>query len=237
MRFYGYKHWTLEDVPRCFNVGKGVKKRPYSHNDRSHKWHHTVKRLGLRVEECIGPMVEDEAFAWERANIKLMGTRSNNHTHNNDDDIGCNFTDGGEGVSGHRHSDKTRAKMSKALNMPEIRAKLSKARKGHVVTEETRAKMSASRKARIITDETRTRLSVANKGRRHSIATRVKMSLAKKNISDETRIKLSVSHKGKKHTDETRAKMSAAHKNPSAETRAKLSRASKGNTNGRKQKP
>jgi hypothetical protein len=24
-RFYGYKHWTLEEIPRCFYVGKGIK--------------------------------------------------------------------------------------------------------------------------------------------------------------------------------------------------------------------
>lgn len=26
--FYGYKHWTLENVSRCFYVGKGLRGRP-----------------------------------------------------------------------------------------------------------------------------------------------------------------------------------------------------------------
>lgn len=64
VRFYGYKHWTLEDVPRCFYVGKGLNKRPYS-DRRSKKWHAIATRYGLRVEIVCGPMTNAEVCDWE----------------------------------------------------------------------------------------------------------------------------------------------------------------------------
>ncbi len=100
VRFYGYKHWTLEDPPRCFNVGKGVKKRPKQVSNRNHKWGAIVKRYGLRVEVCIGPMEHFDACSWEISNIEAMGTYSTNHSHDDPIDIGCNFTKGGEGGTG-----------------------------------------------------------------------------------------------------------------------------------------
>jgi hypothetical protein len=73
-RFFGYKHWTLEDSPRCFYVGKGISARPRKRSSRNHKWHAIVKRFGLRVEVCIGSVTNDEACAWEVDNIASMGT-------------------------------------------------------------------------------------------------------------------------------------------------------------------
>lgn len=103
MRFYGYKHWTLEDHPRCFYVGKGLNGRSHQRQRRNHKWHAIVKRYGLRIEVCFGPVTNEEACAWEIEHIELMKTFSVNHSHDDSDDIGCNFTKGGEGVTGHRH--------------------------------------------------------------------------------------------------------------------------------------
>jgi hypothetical protein len=109
-RFYGYKHWTTKDSSRCFNVGKGVKERSHSYGGHSHKWKHIVKRLGLYVEVCVGPMSNQRACIWEMQYIPLMGTRSFSHVHNDDSDIGCNFTDGGDGASGWVPTEATRAK-------------------------------------------------------------------------------------------------------------------------------
>lgn len=102
MRFYGYKHWTLEETSRCFNVGKGLKGRADS-DRRNHKWHAIVKRYGLRVEICYGPVTNEEACTWEIDNILKEGTFTINHSHDDPIDIGCNFTKGGEGVSGFHH--------------------------------------------------------------------------------------------------------------------------------------
>lgn len=112
-RFYGYKHWTLEDPPRCFNVGKGRKSRDKSSSSRNHKWHAISKCLGLRIEVCIGPVTNEEACTWEIEQISKEGTFSTNHSHD-DTDIGCNFTMGGEGMTGFcrpgwHHSEETKA--------------------------------------------------------------------------------------------------------------------------------
>jgi hypothetical protein len=111
-RFYGYKHWTLEEHPRCFNVGKGLQGRPYQKRGRNHKWHAIVKRYGLRVEVCVGPLEHFDACAWEIEQIAAMGTFSTNHSHDNLNDIGCNFTRGGEGGFGRVRSDQERLEHS-----------------------------------------------------------------------------------------------------------------------------
>jgi len=109
---FGYKHWTLEDPPRCFNVGKGLVNRSSSHCSRNHKWHAIVKRYGLRVEVCVGPLEHFDACAWEIENVALMGTYTSNHSHDDSSDIGCNFTRGGEGGPGRVQSDAEKQKHS-----------------------------------------------------------------------------------------------------------------------------
>lgn len=112
-KFYGYMHWTLEEFPRCFYVGKGVLRRAHSNRSRNHKWHAVVKRFGLRVEVCVGPMTNEEACAWEIKQIARWGTFSTDHSHDSDN-IGCNFTHGGDGSSGCVPSVETRRKMSES---------------------------------------------------------------------------------------------------------------------------
>lgn len=146
--YYGYKHWTLEDVPRCFNVGKGNLKRPFRSDNRNHKWHAIVKRYGLRVEVCVGPLTNKEACAWETQNIELMGTFSTNHSHDDPNDIGCNFTKGGDGLSGWHHSDATRKKMSEShagVSLPKkTRNAISLAHKGRTKSTVHRQRLSES---------------------------------------------------------------------------------------------
>lgn len=100
---YGYKHWTLEEHPRCFYVGKGVLGRVESRGSRNHKWHAIVKRFGIRVEICVGQLDNDAACQWEIENIAAEKTFSANHDHDVND-IGCNFTIGGDGVTGRQQA-------------------------------------------------------------------------------------------------------------------------------------
>lgn len=138
--FYGYKHWTLEDSPRCFNVGKGRKHRPHDEHPkrRSHKWHAIVKRYGLRVEVCIGPVTHAEVCAWEIEWIEKEGTFSTNHAHDDPDDIGCNFTKGGEGSFGMKHTPEWCAAHSARL----------KGRKRPPFSDEWRSNISAAAKGK-----------------------------------------------------------------------------------------
>lgn len=154
-RFYGYKHWTLETIPRCFYVGKGRKVRP-TQRSRNHKWHAIVKRYGLRVEVCTGPVTNDEACAWEIAEILREETFSESHSHDDPKDIGCNLTRGGGGVVGVRsrlgkqHTPEARAKISQAARQrrpsPETRTLVSQALKGRSKSQETRARMQRAQR-------------------------------------------------------------------------------------------
>jgi len=83
---------------------------------------------------------------------------------------------------GHKHTPEMRAKMSAARRghryTPETRARLSAALKGHVVSPETRAKMSAAKRRHVFSPETRAKISAANRGRVVSPETRAKISAA-----------------------------------------------------------
>lgn len=157
--FYGYKHWTLETVPRCFNIGKGKIKRPFEVKyGRNHKWHAIVKRFGLRVEVCVGPVTNEEACAWEIEQIALEKTFTINHSHDDLNDIGCNLTKGGDGATGYYHNEKSREKIRQSalgntrclgrIVNEETRNKLSKSKMGV-----KNPKLSAKLKGRVLTDE------------------------------------------------------------------------------------
>lgn len=138
MTYHVYRHWTLEPNPRCFNVGKGLGNRPYSNRSRNHKWHAIVKRYGLRVEVCSSFDDNDLACQAEIALINEMKTFSECHDHDNPDDIGCNFTRGGEGAPGYHHTDETRSCLSqKSIG--------NKNCLGRDVSEDTRKKISGSK--------------------------------------------------------------------------------------------
>lgn len=138
-RFFGYKHWTVEEFPRCFYVGKGTKNRPFS-LQRNHKWKNVIKRFGFTVEICVGPVTNDEVVVWEIATIKQEKTYSTNHSHN-DDDINCNFTFGGDGSPGVKRPDLSERNRSN-LGKPSKR-------KGCKLTEEQRKACGERSKGRI----------------------------------------------------------------------------------------
>ena len=160
--YVGYKHWTTEDVPRCFYVGKGKSARPFARIGRNHKWHAIVKRYGLRVEICTESVEHFAACAWEIENIKLMKTFSTNHSHDDLNDIGCNLTHGGEGAAGRQINDITRAKMSSSQHhcfleqgvSDTTRQKLSRAFKGRI----------APNRGRTVNEKTRQKMRIASSG-------------------------------------------------------------------------
>jgi len=183
-RFYGYKHWTCENVPRCFYVGKGLKTRPYS-KCRSKKWYDVVERYGLFIEVCVGPLHDHSVIQWEKQNIAMMKTYSTNY-HIINDDICCNFTFGGDGVAGKRVSRSTRQKISNS-------------HKGKILSDETRKKIRNQLKGRKLSDETRKKMSNSRKGK--SLSTQNKQNLWKNRsriFSDEHRNNLSIAAKNRR---------------------------------------
>lgn len=167
----------------------------------------------LVIDTCE---TQEKAWELEQFYIKEYGTKYPD---------GYNLTDGGAGAKGYKHSEKAKKKMSEA-------------RKGRLVTEETRQKLSISLKGKNIgiklSEETKRKISETKKGIKLSEETRKKMSKSKKekykteihhmvgkHLSEETKRKLSEAKKGKNHplygkhhTEETRRKMSETHKNP-----------------------
>lgn len=182
MRFYGYKHWTLEKVPRCFYVGKGLKRRPFDER-RNRKWHRVVKRYGLHVEVCVGPITNDEAIEWEVANIVAEDTYTQIFSTEDGSNIRCNFTRGGEGSTGHRMPVSSRQRVGRAQRGKQksivTRQKLRAALVGRRLSTTTRKKMSDAKRGKPLSKENRSNL-WANRSRVFSEKHRNNLSIAAK---------------------------------------------------------
>lgn len=166
-----------------------------------------------------------------------------------------NLTDGGEGMSGYRHSEESKYKMSESTkghagwnkgkkHTEEAKINMSKASRN--MSTENRKKITSSHlKGLHPSPETRIKLSLAQKGnqkwlgKKHTKKTRLKMSLAQsgsnnamygKKASTETKKKMVEAHKGFKHTEESKLKMSIAGKGHkcSDEHKRKISKANSG---------
>jgi hypothetical protein len=254
--YFGYKHMTLEDPPRCFNVGKGKGNRAYSHHNRNHKWHAIVKRLGLHVKVCVGFTDSECACAWEIENVAKENTFSTNHSHDDPIDIGCNFTRGGDGKPGFHVSLQTRQKQRESklgVRNPnfgkkpwntgkklgsgiankgwETRRALGKT--SHASPSlESRKRMSEAQKGKVMSPEARLKISLANTGRKLTQEARQKIRQASTGrvVSMETRKKMSAAQKGRIISDKTRHKIGLAGKGRilSAEHKAKIGKANEG---------
>ena len=195
--FYTYLHCKPDGTP--FYVGKGKGKRCFRIN-REHNPHHQhiVKKYGkenikVYVFECDS---EEQAFADEVQQIAMLRLEGYQLT---------NLTDGGEGVSGHKHSEQTKVKLSissRGRKMPPC---------------------SESRKAKI---------SLANKGNKNCLG---KQNMLGKSHSTEAKERISASllgnkraagstgHIGMKRSNETKERISFNSSHRSAETLAKIS--------------
>ena len=98
-----------------------------------------------------------------------------------------NFTEGGDGSSGFKHSEETRKKMSEAQkgkNHPmyektlseEHKKKISESLKGKTLSAKIRKKMSEAQKGKTFSEETRKKISKSLKGKTLSEETRKKIS-------------------------------------------------------------
>lgn len=153
--------------------------------------------------------------------------------------------------SHHNSGDKN------SMKRPEVRAKMSATKKGHVSTfkgkhhsEESKQKLRESHLGKKASEETRKKLSELRKGEKHwnygkyhSEETREKIRIANtgKHPSEETRQKMSESHKGEKnsfygkhHSEETKQRLRELRlgKKASEESKQKMSLACKGEKNG-----
>lgn len=204
MTYYVYTDYKPCGEP--FYVGKGNIER-VKQKERN-RFHQSIcdKYPGW-YREIVLEETEPSCFAEEKRLIALYGRR----------DLGVgtlvNLTDGGEGVSGHIHSEETRAKIADVqkgrVRSAETKDKLSVAAKGKPKSDEHRANMSLGQRLRApASEETRAKQSLVQTGKVRCDESRDRMSAAAKNISAETRAKMADANR----SEETRAKKSASAK-------------------------
>jgi hypothetical protein len=200
-----------------FYVGKGQGRRVFRHDIEARAGHDCHKCNVIRKIWKSGGDVqryiifttndEQEALAYEVETIALYGRKNL-----------TNKTDGGDGISGYKHTAEWRSKLSATQKgrtaTPETRAKLRAARRGFRYSPESRAKMSVSQRGRTASAETRAKLSASLKGRTFSLESRAKLAAAAKArwANPEFRARASASMKVAHDNPETRARHSAASK-------------------------
>src|SRR5574337_1712749 len=161
--FYCYLH--LRPDGTCFHVGKGLFKRCFEFRaNRNPFYRNIVRKYGMDniIVSTITCDSEREALDLEIAMIaefKKQGV------------ILTNMTDGGEGVSGFKHSEEHRRSLRKRMVgnayakgrvlTEEHKRKIGLASKGRTVkfSEEARQNMSIAQKARVLSEDAKARIS------------------------------------------------------------------------------
>jgi hypothetical protein len=183
--FYVYEHWRL-DRDECFYVGKGKGGRAYKMRERNAHHQAIMAKLsregsGMEVRMVATGLTEGDAFSLEIERIAFWrgyGIDLANHTN------------GGDGVSGLKMSDESKAKMSAAKKG--IAGNVTMLGKKH--SEETKAKMSSAHKGVKKSPEHAAKVGLRHKGKTFA-------------VSQETKNKISLAHKGRKHSEESIEKM------------------------------
>jgi group I intron endonuclease len=165
--FYVYKQIRLgsyrssDEEP--FNIGKGHGDRAWDTSGRNDHWKKVVKKRGFRYILIEQGLTEQQALDREVYWIAYYKER---------DCAECNKTIGGEGVSGYRHTDEAKQKMSLSG-------------KGKKKPDSMRKKTSERMRNRIVTSETLKRMSEANLGKKQSEETKKKQQIASTQIAIE----------------------------------------------------
>jgi len=226
-RFYTYAYLREDGTP--YYVGKGTGKRIYSKEKNIN-----LPKDKSRIIFLKQNITEEEAFKHEIYMIAVFGRK----------DLGTgilyNKTNGGDGISGFKHSQKSKNEMS------EKRKGKNNAFYGKKHSPETIKRLSENKKGKYVGDKN------PLFGKKHSQETRNKISEANagkyvgdknpfygKNHSQEAKDKISEANKGRVISIEVRNEMSKRvkgennpmfGKNHSQETKDKISKVSKGKT-------
>lgn len=140
---YTYIHRRASDR-KIFYVGKGKNRRAWSNDRKNLHWRRTVAKHGLIVEVVKDGMKEPCALTLERILVGMIGRENL-----------VNLTDGGEGGTGY-------------IPPPEVRAKMSAAKKGKPrgpVPQHVKDKIRASHIGLKATDQARENMRKAKVGK------------------------------------------------------------------------
>jgi hypothetical protein len=189
--FYVYEH-IRRDTGAVFYVGKGHGGRHCSKRNRNQYWHNVVNKAGgfdHRVV-CIDQSEELMLLAEiEKINqLRMLGVTL------------VNLTDGGQGITGLKHSEQSKRLMSEKLKG-----------KSHKHTPESIEKIRQANTGVVFSEERKDKLRLKALGRKMPTHVREILSEAMKFFkqSEETKEHLRQVNLGRKHTPEALLKMSA----------------------------
>lgn len=164
--FYVYEHIRL-DTNQVFYVGKGKDTRLQSSSDRNRHWHHIVNKAGFKAVKIVEHNDEELVLLTEIERIdqlRKLGYKL------------CNITDGGQGISGFKHSEESKRKMSESR----------KAIVPHKHTEATKQKIREATTGVVFTEERKNKIRLKAIGRVMSEATKEKLKARSFKHSEET---------------------------------------------------
>lgn len=185
INYYVYVYYDPRVCPKVpIYVGKGKGDRYKHHISKGAKNDHLLNKINKILDSKMSPVIEifkdqltnEEAIALEIQLISKFGRADKN--------LGtlCNWTDGGDGTIGYKHSAKTKKLFSEQ-------------RKGKKQTE----KQYKANCSRILSESTKAKISVSNKGHsRHTSAQieKIKEHNRNRQITDEMRKKWSKTRLG-----------------------------------------
>ena len=180
-------NYKFDYEPIYIGKGKGIRpKRHFSlYKNSNIRFYNKLKSIiddGYQPEIIYlkNDLIENEAFEYEKYFIKLIGRKENNGTL-------TNLTDGGEGQSGFKHSEKTKTKMS-SDRMGEKNAHF-----GKHLSDESKLNISLSKKNTVS----------SFKGKHHTNESKMMMSIRAKERTGEKN-----SMYNKKHSEKSKLLMS-----------------------------
>lgn len=180
--FYVYAHRRL-DNEAVFYIGKGCGNRAYTPHGRSNLWGRIAAKYGFSVEIIKECLTEQEAFREE-----ILAIASSDGL--------CNFTAGGEGVSGYTHTKETRDRLSAVHSgrkqRPEVIAQRADKIRGQKRTPEFGDAVRQRNLGRKATDETKAKMR----------AIRIGKKLPRDQVEKTAR-----AHRGMTRSDEARQRM------------------------------
>lgn len=180
---YQYRDPITKSI-RYIGKGKGNRYLPNSHNHGyCGNWINSLKKQGMKpiIEFPEKDLTEKEAFALERKLIKRAKEEGHPLT---------NLTDGGEGLSGFKHSEESKKKMSELAigktHTDETKKKLSISGKGRPgfwtgksLSEDHKNRLSESHKGYTMPESQKEKIAIANMGKKGT--TNVSVEIYEKN--------------------------------------------------------